>query len=197
MSHQPKILAFAGSTRKGSFNKKVLQIAIEGARKAGADVTVIDLKDYPMPLYDGDLEKEQGIPENGKKLMELMIEHEGFLLACPEYNSSISGVLKNAIDWASRPVKGMTPLKAFDGKVACLMSASPGALGGLRSLSAVRWILGNIKVIVLPQQVAVPKADEAFDENGKLKDEKMQTNLENLGKSLTEILQKLNANSIK
>lgn len=192
MESKPKILAFAGSTRKGSYNKKVLQVAVEGAEQAGAEVTVIDLKDYPMPLYDGDLEKEEGIPENGKKLMDLMIEHHGFLIASPEYNSSISGVLKNAIDWASRPVKGMTALKAFDGKVACLMSASPGALGGLRGLVTVRSILGNIKVIVLPQQVAVSKADTAFNEQGKLKDEKVHGNVENLGKSLTEMILKLN-----
>lgn len=191
MKSIPKILAFAGSTRKDSFNKKLLRIAIEGAKKAGAEVTVIDLKDYPMPLFDGDLEKEEGIPENGKKLMDLMIEHDGLLIASPEYNSSISGVLKNSIDWASRPVKGMTPLKAFDGKVACLMSASPGGLGGVRGLSALRWILGNIKVIVLPQQVTVPKANEAFGEDGNFKDEKVQAAAENLGKSLVEILQKL------
>lgn len=191
MKSIPKILAFAGSTRKDSFNKKLLRIAIEGAKKAGAEVTVIDLKDYPMPLFDGDLEKEEGIPENGKKLMDLMIEHDGLLIASPEYNSSISGVLKNSIDWASRPVKGMTPLKAFDGKVACLMSASPGGLGGVRGLSALRWVLGNIKVIVLPQQVTVPKANEAFDEDGNFKDEKVQAAAENLGKSLVEILQKL------
>ncbi|MES2590766.1 MAG: NAD(P)H-dependent oxidoreductase [Bacteroidota bacterium] len=192
MESKPKILAFAGSTRKGSYNKKVLKIAVEAAQQAGAEVTVIDLKDYPMPLFDGDLEKEEGIPENGKKLMDLMIEHQGFLIASPEYNSSISGVLKNSIDWASRPVKGMKDLKAFEGKVACLMSASPGALGGLRGLVTVRSILGNIKVIVLPQQVAVSKADQAFDEDGKMKDEKVKTNVENLGKVLTEMIQKLN-----
>lgn len=191
MESKPKILAFAGSTRQDSFNKKVLSIAVQGARNAGAEVTIIDLRDIPMPLYDGDFEKEYGIPENGKKLMNLMIEHDGFLIASPEYNRSVSGVLKNAIDWASRPVKGMSSLKAFDGKVACLMSASDGALGGLRGLFALRWILENIKVLVLPKQGTVPKANEAFDENGKLKDEKLQASIENLGKSLTDIIQKL------
>lgn len=191
MESKPKILAFAGSTRQDSFNKKVLAIAAEGARNAGAEVTIIDLRDFPMPLYDGDFEKEHGIPENGKKLMDLMIEHHGFLIASPEYNSSVSGVLKNTIDWVSRPVKGMTPLKAFEGKVACLMSASDGALGGLRGLSALRWILGNIKVMVLPKQIAVPHAKEAFDESGKLKDEKLHASIENLGKSLADIIRKL------
>ena len=191
MESKSKILAFAGSTRQDSFNKKVLAIAAEGARNAGAEVTIIDLRDFPMPLYDGDFEKEYGIPENGKKLMNLMIEHDGFLIASPEYNRSVSGVLKNAIDWASRPVKGIPSLKAFDGKVACLMSASDGSLGGLRGLFALRWILENIKVLVLPKQATVPKANEAFDENGKLKDEKLQATIENLGKSLTDIIRKL------
>ena len=129
MKSKPKILAFAGSTRTGSYNKKLLHLAVEASRNAGAEVTVIDLKNYPMPLFDGDLEKESGIPENGLKLKQLMMEHDGFLIASPEYNSSFSGVLKNSIDWVSRPEKGVRDLIAFDGKVVCLMSASPGGLG--------------------------------------------------------------------
>ncbi len=191
MKSNPKILAFAGSTRKGSFNKKLLQLAVEAAQNKGAEVTVVDLKDYPMPLFDGDLEKEKGLPENGQKLKKLMIEHDGFLIASPEYNSSFSGVFKNTIDWISRPEKGVKDMIAFDGKVACLMSASPGGLGGVRGLAQLRSVLGNIKVIVLPGQVTVPKADEAFDDNGKLKNEKTQASVENLGKSLVEFLQRL------
>ncbi len=191
MKTNPKILAFAGSTRKDSFNKKLLRLAVEAAKNAGAEVTVIDLKDYPMPLFDGDLEKESGLPENGMKLKKLMIEHDGFLIASPEYNSSFSGVLKNSIDWVSRPEKGVKDMIAFDGKVVSLMSASPSGLGGVRGLAHLRSVLGNIKVIVLPQQVTVPKADEAFDEAGKLKNEKTQASVENLAKSLIEILQKL------
>lgn len=191
MSAKPKILAFAGSTREGSFNKKLVKIAAEAARNADADVTLIDLRDYPMPLYDGDLEKAEGIPENGKKFMQLLIDHQGILIASPEYNSSISGVLKNAIDWASRPVPGMKPLAAFDGKIACIMSASPGALGGLRGLFALRLMLSNIKVIVLPEQVAISKANEAFDDNGKLKEEKQQASIENLGKRVVEVARRL------
>lgn len=190
---KPKILAFAGSTREGSFNKKLAKAAAEAARAAGAEVTFIDLKDYSMPLYDGDLEKEHGIPENGKKLMELMIAHQAFLISSPEYNSSVSGVLKNAIDWASRPSPGKKPLEAFDGKVACIVSASPGALGGLRGLYALRAMLSNMKVIVLPDQVAVSKANEAFDESGSLKDEKQRAAIEHIGKRLTEVTAKLNA----
>ncbi|MCE9518722.1 MAG: NAD(P)H-dependent oxidoreductase, partial [Verrucomicrobia bacterium] len=130
---KPKILAFAGSTRAGSFNKKLIRIAADAARAAGAEVTLIDLRDYPLPLFDGDLEDENGLPENAKKLKALMRESDGFLISSPEYNSSITAVLKNAIDWASRQETDDEPsLVAFRGKAAVLMSASPGALGGLR-----------------------------------------------------------------
>jgi chromate reductase, NAD(P)H dehydrogenase (quinone) len=190
---KPKILAFAGSTRKESFNKKMLKYAVEGARIAGAEVTVIDLKDYPMPFYDGDLEKEQGRPENAKKLYEMMLEHQGLLIASPEYNSGISGVLKNTIDWISRPVPDMKPLAAFDRKVACLMSASTGGFGGMRGLMALRFILGNIKVMIIPETVSIPKAAEHFDEEGKLKEEKRIHSLNHLGERLTEVIKKLNS----
>jgi chromate reductase, NAD(P)H dehydrogenase (quinone) len=116
---------------------------------------------------------------------------DGFLISAPEYNSSISGVLKNTIDWASRPVPGEAPLACFAGKVAILMSASPGALGGLRGLVTVRSLLSNIRVIVLPDQVAVPKAHEAFDTDGKLKDPKQQASIEALGRELVGVLAKL------
>jgi chromate reductase, NAD(P)H dehydrogenase (quinone) len=191
MAYTPRILAFAGSTRKESFNKRLVKIAADGARAAGAQVTYADLRDLPMPLYDGDLEAEQGIPENAKKLKALMQAHDGFLISAPEYNSSITGVLKNAIDWASRPAPGETPLVCFAGKVVTLMSASPGALGGLRSLVTVRSLLSNIKVIVLPDQLAIPKAHEAFDPEGKLKDPKQQAGIEALGRDLAGMLVKL------
>ncbi|MGH2362780.1 MAG: NADPH-dependent FMN reductase, partial [bacterium] len=160
------MLAFAGSTRTDSFNKKLVQIAAAGARAAGAEVTELDLRDLPMPLYDGDLEAKEGIPPNAQKFKELMLAHQGLLISAPEYNSGISGVLKNAIDWASRSTPGEAPLACFVGKVAALMSASPGALGGLRGLVHVRSILGNIHVLVLPDQVAIPRAHEAFNPNG-------------------------------
>src|SRR5277367_38947 len=146
MAYVPKILAFAGSTRKESFNKKLVKIAADAARAAGAQVTYLDLREIPMPLYDGDLETEQGIPENAKKFKTMLLAHDGLLISAPEYNSSISGVLKNAIDWASRPLAGEAPLACFAGKAATLMSASPGALGGLRGLVIVRSLLSNIRV---------------------------------------------------
>lgn len=160
---QPKILAFAGSTRKDSLNKKILKISVDAARHAGALVTWLDLADIPMPLYDGDLEEAKGIPGNSLKFRELLKLHQGFLIATPEYNSSISGVLKNAIDWASRPIPDEANLICFKGKIAALMSASPGALGGIRGLAEARSILSNIGTIVLPTLVAVPFADKELE----------------------------------
>jgi NAD(P)H-dependent FMN reductase len=189
----PRILAFAGSLRRDSFNKKLVPIAAKGAREAGAEVTLIDLKDFPLPVFDQDLEAEQGMPENGKKLKQLFIDHDGLLIAAPEYNSSITAVLKNSIDWVSRPAPGEPPLVAFRGKVATLMSASPGALGGLRGLVHVRSILGNIGVIVLPDQIAVAKAHEAFQPEGSLTDPKKHAGIEALGKTLASFLMKLQA----
>ena len=187
----PRILAFAGSLRRESFNKKLVPIAAKAARGAGAEVTLIDLKDFPLPLFDQDLEAEQGMPDNGKKLKQLFIDHDGLLIASPEYNSSFPAVLKNAIDWVSRPAPGEPSLVAFRGKVATLMSASPGALGGLRGLVHVRSILGNIGVIVLPEQIAVAQAHEAFNPDGSLKDPKQQAGIEALGKTLASFLMKL------
>src|SRR5271167_1654777 len=114
----PRILAFAGSLRRDSFNKKLVSIAAHGAREAGAEVTLIDLKDFPLPLFDQDLEAAQEPPEAATKLKRLFIDHDGLLIASPEYNSSITAVLKNAIDWVSRPAPNETPLIAFKGKVA-------------------------------------------------------------------------------
>jgi chromate reductase len=181
----------AGSTRKDSFNKKLVKIAADGARAGGAEVTLLDLRDYPLPLYDGDLETAVGLPDNVRKLKDMFIAHKGLLIASPEYNSSISGVLKNAIDWVSRPAPGEAPLQAFDGKIAAIMSASPGALGGLRGLVTLRSILGNIKVIVLPDQVAVSKAHEGFGADGHLKDEKQHASVAALGASVAEMLKRL------
>lgn len=191
MSLVPRILAFAGSARADSFNKKLVHISAEGARAAGAEVTELDFRDLPMPLYDGDLEASEGLPENVKSFKDLLMAHQGLLIAAPEYNSSITPLLKNAIDWASRPGPDEAPLACFEGKVAALMSTSPGGLGGLRGLVHVRSILGNCKVLVLPDQVAVPSAFGAFDSDGVLSDAKQQDSVERLGVTLTRIIAKL------
>ncbi|HEY4233838.1 MAG TPA: NAD(P)H-dependent oxidoreductase [Lacipirellulaceae bacterium] len=190
---QPRILAFAGSARRDSFNKKLVAIAAGGAKQAGADVTLIDLADYELPLFNQDLEAEKGLPEKAIALKKLFIEHQGLLVSCPEYNSSITPLLKNTIDWVSRQAPGEGGLAAYKGKVATLISASPGALGGIRGLVTVRSILGNIGVVVLPAQIAVPTAHQAIGENGRLKDEKMQASIEGLGRGLAEFLRKTTA----
>ena len=192
MIETPRILAFAGSLRSGSFNKQLVKIAIEGARAAGGDVTFVDLRDFPLPIFNQDDEDAQGLPEPARALKKLFIEHHAFLISAPEYNSSISGALKNAIDWVSRTESDDEPsLIAFRGKVAALMSASPGALGGLRGLVHVRAILGNIGVLVLPDQVSIPGAGDAFTETGTLKDARKQENVAALGRKLVETTRKI------
>ena len=188
----PQILAFAGSTRTASFNKKLVTLAAEAARAGGATVTQVDLRDLPLPLFDEDLETANGLPDHAKKLKALLRAHDGFLIASPEYNSSITGVLKNAIDWASRPESDdEPPLVCFRGKIAALFSASPGGLGGLRALVHVRAILGNIGVIVLPDQISIPTAHEAFDDNGHLKDQRKSKQVDALARSLVAMVGKL------
>ena len=164
-----KLLFLAGSARADSVNKKLAKCAAELAREAGAYVTFIDLKDYPMPIYDGDLEDESGLPEKAIALKALFAEHDGFFIASPEYNSSLAPLLKNALDWISRKhEEGEGNLVAFKGKVAAIGAASPGGLGGLRGLVPLRMMLGNIGVMVVPTQVAISNAFDAFDADGKL-----------------------------
>ena len=160
--------------RSGSLNKRLLRAGIAMAQQQGALVTVMELRDLALPLYDGDLEQSNGLPEGARRLQQLMSSHAAFLIASPEYNSSIPGVLKNTIDWASRPTAGGPPLVAFKDKVAGLLSASPGALGGLRGLAPLRAILENLGTIVVPNQAAIPRANEAFDESGSLKNPQQQ-----------------------
>jgi len=187
----PRILAFAGSARKDSFNKKLLRVAVRAAEEAGAEVTLLDMAEYPLPLYDGDLESRDGLPTNAAKLKRLFLDHDGLMIAAPEYNSSITPLLKNTIDWVSRPADGEGPLAAYKNKVAVLMAASPGGLGGLRGLVHVRAILQNIGVIVLPDQRAVSGAGNAFDETGQLKDEKLRQSVQGLGAKLASVLTRL------
>lgn len=191
MSTTPKVLAFAGSARRESYNVQILRIAVRGAEEAGAGVTVVDFRELPLPMFDQDCESEQGLPENAITLKKLMQSHDGFLMACPEYNSSITPLLKNAIDWASRKGDDPQPLMSFRGKIVTLMSASPGALGGLRGLVTVRSILGNIGAIVLPDQVSISKAADAFAEDGSMKDSAQQEKLLNLGRNHVEFLKRL------
>lgn len=187
----PKIVAFAGSTRLESFNKKLVHVAVDAAIAAGAEVTVVELRDLALPIYDADEETADGMPEGAKRFKALLRESQGLLIASPEYNSGMTGALKNAIDWATRPeADNEAPLAAFRGKTAAIMSASPGALGGLRGLVTLRMLLGNIGVLVLPDQVTIPVAHEAFDEAGAFKDEKKAKQVARLAKGLVELLNK-------
>jgi NAD(P)H-dependent FMN reductase len=166
-----KLLAFAGSTRTGSLNQALLDLAVAEARARGADVTAIRLKDFALPIYDGDLE-QSAFPAAARELKALFQTHDGFLIASPEYNGSVSGVLKNAIDWVSRPTDGeaLTALSGFRGKVAGLMAASISPFGGLRGITHMRQILGTIQTLVATEQVLVPFAHGAFDESWALKE---------------------------
>jgi NAD(P)H-dependent FMN reductase len=186
-----KILAFAGATRTQSWNKKLIRVGAECARSAGAEVKLIDLRDLPMPLYDGDLEAAEGLPAGARALKQMMIEHDGFLLSCPEYNSSITAVLKNAIDWVSRPQPGEPPAPAFRGKAAALLAASPGNLGGVRGLFAVRQILSVLGTLVLPTQFGLARASDAFDAEGNLKDAAHRKAVDGVAHELVTLLSRL------
>ncbi|WP_177136584.1 NADPH-dependent FMN reductase [Hydrogenophaga aromaticivorans] len=165
------LLVFAGSSRAQSWNRKLAKVAADTARAAGAQVTHLELADFDLPLYNGDLEA-RGFPRDAIRLKEIFHAHPAWLVVSPEYNGSYTGLLKNTIDWVSRPVKD-DPLwanggKPFAGKVVGMLSASPGALGGLRSLSHLAPLLMNLQCWVSPKQFALSKAGEAFDADGHL-----------------------------
>ncbi len=166
------VVAFSGSSRRGSLNRKLVHAAVLAVRDAGADVEEIDLRDYAMPLYDGDDEKAKGPPENAVRLRRLFARKDALLIGCPEYNGLITPLLKNTIDWISRPdADGRPGTLAVKDKLAALTAASPGARGGLRGLVHVRMLLSNIGMFVLPDQLTLPHATKAFDEDGALRDE--------------------------
>jgi len=165
----PRLMALAGSTRTGSYNQRLLGCAIDHARALGAEVTVADLKSYQIPLFDQDLEAEHGLPEAVRDLQALFFSRHGLIVACPEYNGSITPLLKNTIDWISRSTGDAPGLACYANQVVTLLSASPGRMGGLRGLAHVRDILSGIGCIVMPTTVAVGRAQEAFDEAGHLK----------------------------
>ncbi|MDZ4787968.1 MAG: NAD(P)H-dependent oxidoreductase [Blastochloris sp.] len=185
----PRILAFSGSLRAGSHNQKLVTLASAGARESGAHVTLISLRDFRMPLFDEDLEAADGMPEAAQRLKALFANHQGLLIASPEYNSTITAALKNAIDWVSRATEpNEAPLSVLSGKKAAIMAASPGGYGGARSLVQLRPFLENIKITVLADQVTIPKAHEAFDAAGILVDSAQSAAVAKLGTELTQSL---------
>ncbi len=171
MSAPTQLLIFAGSTRQASFNRKLAHAAADLARSSGAAVTHIELADFAIPMYNADLEA-QGTPADVMKLKQLMFEHPAWIICSPEYNGSYTALLKNTIDWVSSPVKSdpawQEGFKSFTGKVVGMLSASPGALGGLRSQSHLAPLLLNAQCWVAPRAFALGRAGEAFDTDGKL-----------------------------
>lgn len=182
MTSQVRLLFFAGSQRRASSNKSLARLGASIAEANGIAATFADLGDYPMPLYDGDTEAADGPPENARKLKQLMGLHTGIFIASPEYNSSITPLLKNTLDWISRVRDDDEgPNEVFKTRVFALGSASPGGMGGLRSLTTVRQVLElGLGALVLPEQFAVPRASEAFDENGHLKNKDSQETFKRL-----------------
>ena len=178
----PRLLFIAGSSRTGSHNRRLAELAARIAEANGIAATFADLGDYPMPLYDADLQTLEGIPENTMKLEALMKVHSGVFIACPEYNASITPLLKNAIDWVSRIRRDdEEPLAVFKTRVFALGSASPGGMGGLRGLNTVRTVLElGLGALVLPDQFALPRANEAYDEDGHLKNKDQSEQLKRL-----------------
>lgn len=169
MAQVPLILAFAASIRRGSLNGKLLAVVVREAREAGGEVTLVDLNDFALPLYNGNLEETEGPPANAVKMVELIRRHHALLIASPEYNSLITPLLKNTIDWCTR----VEP-DPFPGKVAAVVSASPGVFGGVRSALVARQLLLHLGCHVVPAQCTLPRANEAFDKDGMLKDPRAQ-----------------------
>ena len=178
-----RVLVIPGSNREASLNRRLAAAAARAAVAAGAVVTVLDLKDFDLPIYDGDLEAEAGLSANALRLKALIAAHDALIIAAPEYNASIPPLLKNAIDWASRPGVGALPANPFAGRFALLLSASPGALGGLRGLAHLRAVLEQLGTWLLPQSFALAAAHQAFNANGGL-DEPQTRHLEQLVESL-------------
>lgn len=170
-----RILAFAGSARRESLNRKFLAVAVQAAREAGAEVTLLDLNDYVLPLYHGDLEDASGLPENATKLVALIAAHDALLIASPEYNSMFTPLLKNTIDWCTRADDD-----PFPGKIAAVISASPGPYGGVRSLVLAQQLLLKLGCHVVPGQAALTHAGKAFDAAGKLTDARAEKSVRGL-----------------
>jgi NAD(P)H-dependent FMN reductase len=179
---EPRLLFFAGSAREKSWNKKLAKLGENIADANGIKATFADLADYPMPIYCGDIEVNDGPPDNARKLKALMSVHTGIFIASPEYNASFSPLLKNAIDWISHiKDEGEQPLQVYRTRVFALGAASPGGMGGLRGLSQLRLVFElGLGALVLPDQFAVPRAAEAFDEHGHLKNKDSQEQFKQL-----------------
>jgi chromate reductase, NAD(P)H dehydrogenase (quinone) len=182
-----RILCFAGSARRGSLNRRLATVAAQAVREAGGDVTLLDLADFPLPIYLGDVEIESGIPAQAHELAAIVRAHAGLLIASPENNTSVPALLKNTLDWLSR-IKDAPPLA---GRVAALLAASPGAFGGVRGLYHLRAILNSLAVDVLSQQFVLPRANTAFDIQGRLIDAQQSEQVNRLAQRLVQVVRRL------
>jgi chromate reductase, NAD(P)H dehydrogenase (quinone) len=181
-----RLLFFAGSTRKDSFNKKLAHLALDIAVANGIEAVFVDLSDYPMPVYNGDLEATEGPPERARAFAALLDEYDGVFIASPEYNSSVTPLLKNTLDWVSRvKLNGESGIEVFRTRPFAVSGASPGYYGAMRSLLTLRQILEvGLGATVIPQQLALPRAMNAFEDDGSLKDEGQQVLLTRVVKAL-------------
>jgi chromate reductase len=193
MTVAPKLAFFAGSTRLASFNRKLARAACDLARGRGVSADLIELADYPMPLYNGDLEAQEGPPENARKLRGALRAYQGIFIASPEYNASVTPLLKNTLDWMSRVRDDEEPgLALFRNRVFAISGASGGRYGAMRSLIALRQVLElGMGVLVLPDQMALSGADKAFDDNGALLDPVMRDLLAGVVDKLGQAAQRL------
>jgi NAD(P)H-dependent FMN reductase len=186
-----RLLVLSGSERQGSLNKRLAAAAAQLAQRAGAQVTPLDLRALALPLYDGDLEKAQGVPDGARTLRDALLASDAVLLSTPEYNGFPPPLVINSFDWLSRlPAEDGRPtgLGATANKPLGILAASPGLLGGLRSLNYTRQYLSmTFAMLPVPQQFALARAGEAFDEQGTLKDAKQQAAVENVVASLLRV----------
>lgn len=180
-----RILALSGSSRRGSLNQKLLDQAALGARAAGAEVTSIRLSDFELPIYDADWEAEYGLPKGAQALIALLARHQGLLIATPEHNAGYTALLKNALDWMSRP-NGFP-----SSKVAALISASPGLLGGVKSQLALQIVLSKLGAHVIPESFALGAAHQFFDAEGRLQDANVERAIRAVGAALAEMVTRI------
>lgn len=190
MNSPVKLLAFAGSGRRESLNRRLLAAAVASAREQGAEVTVLDLRADTLPLYDGDLEAA-GLPPKVIELKRLFAAHDGLLIASPEYNMFCTPLMKNTIDWLSRPAPAGVP-EPLAGKTAALLGTSPGAFGGLRALPFLRLLLAKLGVLVAPADLAVGNGAQAIGE-GRLNDPKQQQALDQVVSGLIALTRSVRA----
>jgi chromate reductase, NAD(P)H dehydrogenase (quinone) len=185
----PRILIIPGSLRTGSHNARLAALAAKELALLEAEVTRISLEDYTLPLFDADLVSAQGLPPAAVELKRMLLAHQGVFITSPEYSASVTPLIKNTIDWISRVRDpGEPAYAAFKGRVFAIGSAASGGLGGLRSLMALRQILElGCGALVIPEQVAVPRAEQAFDDMDNLKDEALATALKTAMRRLTEL----------